>query len=78
MRVQENFQEESLNVSFILNSKNKITTDVCYKDRSIHDYLAHDSTHPESCKKSETFNLTKKIVFSTHPVNSSCFFNSSN
>ena len=68
MRVQGNFQEESLDVNVILNSKNKITTDVYYKDRNIHDYLPHDSTHPESCKKSETFNLTKQIVFSTHPV----------
>ena len=39
-----------LDVNVILNSKNEISTDVCYKDTNTLDYLLHGSAHLESCK----------------------------
>ena len=36
-----------LDINFILNSTNEISTDVYYKDANTHDYLPHDSAHPK-------------------------------
>ena len=56
------------NVNVILNSKNKISTDVYYKDTNTHGYLPYDSAHPESCKKNVPYNLAKRtFVFVTDP-----------
>ena len=56
------------NVNVILNSKNKISTDVYYKDTNTHGYLPYDSAHPESCKKNVPYNLAKRtFVFVADP-----------
>ena len=57
-----------LGVNVILNSKNEILTDVYYQDTKTHDYLPHESAHPESWKKNVPYNLAKRIiVFLTDP-----------
>ena len=46
----------------MLNSKYEISTDIYYKDTSIHDNLPYDSARPESCKKNIPFNLAQIIL----------------
>ena len=51
----------------MFNCKNKILTNVYYKDTNTHDHLIYDSAHPEFCKKKLSYNLAKRIVFETNP-----------
>ena len=57
-----------LDDNVILNSKNKISTDVYHKDTNTHDYLPYGRAHPESCKKNVPYDLAEIIfVFATDP-----------
>ena len=58
------------NIIIALNSKNEISTNVHYKDTSIHNYLPYDSDNTESRKKSIPYKLAKRITVSvTDPEN---------
>ena len=51
-----------LDVKKILHEPNSVETDIYYKPTNTHDYLPHDSAHPDHTKNSILYNLVKRII----------------
>ena len=51
-----------LDVKVILDSNNRITSDIFYNPTNAHDYLNHNSDHPEHTKRNVPYNLAKRII----------------
>ena len=64
---KKNQKLDFLDVTVMLDTEGKITTDVYYKETNSHDYLNFTSHHPFHIKKNIPYNLAKRInVFCTN------------
>ena len=51
-----------LDVKVMLDTNNKMSTDIYYKSTNSHDYLHYDSFHPKHTIDNIPFNLAKRII----------------